>query len=263
MNLTDAGDLIGKRGTTIARMENGEIESIRPHDVQALCTGYGADDATVTRMVELARESRKLRAWWEQYDGSLPPWFEGYLELEGEAGRIEMWHPTLVPGLLQTRDYAHAVVTSSGLITDPAEIEESIEVRMTRQMILKRTEPAAPHLWVVMDEGVLYRVIGNADIQRKQLEHLVTAGERPNVTVQVMPYRAGGHAALVGGPMILVEFTDQTEPGVVYIENFTGGLVLDQPEDTARYARLLNHLRASAASPAESRSLIVATAANL
>lgn len=254
MTITDAGGVIGKSEAAYYRLESGRVGRVKELEVKALCTAFQADTETTERLVVLAAESRPVRGWWGK-DAGAPKWFETYMGLEAAASELSMWQPMIVPGLLQTPAYARQV------ILDPSEIERRVQLRMTRQEILDRD--SSPRLWVVLDEAVLHRRIGGPEVMRGQLDHLVACSERPNITIQVFPFSAGSHLALVGGPVVILGFPDPADPGMVYLESQTGATYVEEPPEIGRYADILNHLRAASLSATESRDRIAAAGVKL
>ncbi|WP_170324101.1 helix-turn-helix domain-containing protein [Cryptosporangium phraense] len=258
-----AMQLLGKSGSALYRMEAGQVAKIRPLEVRALCAGYGASPELTADLADLAEETTKAsKGWWGAVGSPAAPWFTTLLSLEDEAQRIDAWCPTLILGLLQTEDYARAVMTAFLGLNDPAEIERQLTTRMKRQAVLTR-RAGAVEVWAVLDESVLHRVMGSQAVMRDQLRHLVAVSERPNVTLQVVPFSAGGHPVLSGGPIVLFSFRDPTDPGVVYLENHAGALHLEEPSDVVIYARMVEHGRTSALSASDSRERIAALAAAL
>lgn len=255
LSVGQAGALIGRSGPTISRMESGETETIRVPDVRTLCEGYGASPDETARLITLAAENKGARSWWQEFGGA-EPWFENLLALEGEASSLSWWQPALVPGLLQTEAYAREVT-----IGDAQDIDRRVRLRLARQTILDRTDP--PDLSVVLDEAVLNRAIGGAAVMRGQLEHLAESMDRPNVTVHLLPLSAGTHAALVGGPFLVMRFPDPSDPGVAYLEGHAGATYVEEPKEIERFAGILDELRACSLPPEATRARIAAVAAAL
>lgn len=170
-------------------------------------------------------------SWWRDYSDALPGWVEPYLDLEATAADIRSYETQLVHGLLQTEDYARAVI-ELGNTTTEAEITRRVEARLSRKDILNRVR--SPRLWAVIDEGALRRPIGSERVMRDQLQHLIDITEHPAITLQVLPFQAGGHAAL-GGSFTILQFKEIELPGVVYIEQLTSALYLERPAETEVY----------------------------
>ena len=234
----------------ISRLENGR-RSISQRDVRDLCTVYGvADEAMVEGLMTMARESRQ-RGWWHAF-GDLP--YSVYIGLEQEAAKIMIYESLLLPGLLQTREYATAVVAGIQPDRDLEAVQRRVEVRMQRQERIHGEDPI--DLWSVIDEAALQRVVGNPEVMREQLEHLAALCELPHINIQVLPFRSGAHPGMTGAFSIL-EFPESADTAVVYLEGVTSDLYLEKEPDVRRYTGLYEHLRASALSTAESRALIL------
>ncbi|MFC1409264.1 helix-turn-helix domain-containing protein [Streptacidiphilus sp. N1-12] len=234
----------------ISRLENGR-RSISQRDVRDLCTVYGVvEDAMVEGLMTMARESRQ-RGWWHAF-GDLP--YSVYIGLEQEAAKIMIYESLLLPGLLQTREYAAAVVAGIQPDRDLEAVQRRVEVRMQRQERIHGEDPI--DLWSVIDEAALQRVVGNPEVMREQLEHLAALCELPHINIQVLPFRSGAHPGMTGAFSIL-EFPESADTAVVYLEGVTSDLYLEKEPDVRRYTGLYEHLRASALSTAESRALIL------
>ena len=203
----------------------------------ALLTHYGVTDEQERRaLLALARQAN-APGWWHGYSDILPGWFEPYLGLEEAATQIWVYEVQSVPDLLQTEDYARAV-TLLGRGFSTRDIERGVRLRMQRQAVLDRDDP--PDLRVVLDESVLRRHVGGPAVMRDQLKHLAELAQRPNVTVQVIPFRASGRAA--GGSFSILRFAGADVPDVVYLEQLTSALYLDSPKDVDSYLRVMQHL---------------------
>jgi hypothetical protein len=219
------------------RVEGGQAP-MRTHDVIAMCGVYGVAPGLTDALVAVARES-KSRGWWHSYGDVIPDWFELYVGLEAAAGRIRDYEQMLIPGLLQTREYAAAVYRTASGRTEEA-VAQAVALRMERQrLLLARRRPAPPRLDVVIDEAVLHQCIpGNG--MRGQLARLVKAAETPRISVRILPRSAGPHRASATGGFILLDFptvgSRPAEPPTVYSENLTGALYLDKPAEVATYA---------------------------
>lgn len=241
----DAGWEIRSSESKISRMELGRV-SFKERDVADLLTLYGLTDQEERgRLLTLAREANNP-GWWHRYGDVLPSWFQSYLGLEAAASLIRTYEVQFVPGLLQTRDYARAVVLLGHGHAPAAEIERRVSLRMARQQLLTRSNP--PQLWAVVDEAALRRPVGGHDVMRAQIESLIDATTLPNVRLQVIPFFAGGHAA-AGGAFSILRFPDQDLPDVVYIEQLTSALYLDKRDDVDHYVAAMETLCVEAESP--------------
>jgi hypothetical protein len=240
-----AGWEIRASDSKISRMELGRV-GFKERDVSDLLTLYGVTDAREReQLLELARRANNP-GWWHRYSDLLPPWFQPFLGLESAAAVIRAYEVQYIPGLLQTKEYAHAVVMISHGAAPPDEVERRVTLRMERQHLLNRTD--GPQLWVVVDEAVLHRSIGGPTVMRDQITALIEATDLPNVRIQVLPFRAGGHAA-VGGAFSLLRFPDQDLPDVVYVEQLTSAVYLDKRDDVEAYAAAMERLCIEAEPP--------------
>ncbi|MGK5550069.1 helix-turn-helix domain-containing protein [Actinomadura kijaniata] len=241
----DAGYEIRGSHSKISRMELGRV-GFKERDVADLLTLYGVTDpAERAPLLELAREAN-TPGWWHQYGDVLPSWFETYLGLEEAASLLRAYEVQFVPGLLQTEEYAQAVVRLGYPDATDEETERRVRVRMTRQE--RFTQRGAPTLWAVVDEGVLRRPLGGPAVMRRQLEHLIAMTELPNVTLQVVRFGAGGHAA-AGGPFTILRFAEPGLSDVVYLEQLTSALYLDKASDVDIYMQAMNNLCVTASRP--------------
>jgi transcriptional regulator with XRE-family HTH domain len=254
----DVGRRLECSGTRISRMETGRI-SARPGDVRELLEVYGVTGAEADSLVQLAREARR-KGWWHSYGRALPHWFEAYIGLESEAVRLRDFQPMVVPGLLQTEDYARAVLRAAPHAGSSAEVDRLVALRMQRQTILGQDSP--PDLWVVLSEGALRVQVGGLAVMRAQLERLACIAERPNVTLQVLPFTAAAHVHPVS-PFTMLEFPDPADPAVVYLEHLTGSLVLENEDEVRRHRVVFDHLCAEALDTGQSAGLIARMAADL
>jgi len=243
ITLEDAGDVIRASGSKMSRLENGRV-SFKDRDISDLLTFYGVtDEQQRAALRELAR-SAGAHGWWHDYSDVLPSWFEAYVGLEEAATNIRAYENQFVPGLLQTEDYARAVTLLGHAGASAAEIEQRVRLRMARQALL--AEPRPMHLWAVLDEAVLRRPAGRPGVMRRQLLQLLQAADRPNVTIQVIPFSAGAHAA-AGGPFSILRFAERDLPDVVYLEQLTSALYLDKRETVDHYLAVMERLCLQAA----------------
>lgn len=254
-----AGRAIRGSHAKISRMELGRV-GFKERDLTDLLTLYGlTDEAQRAELLELARQGN-APGWWQQYGDLLPDWFETYLGLEQSAQVIRGFETQFVPGLLQTPDYIAAVVGLTHADDPAGEIQRRVDLRVRRQQILDRSCP--PVLWAVVDEGALRRPFGSAAVLRCQLEHLIEVGRRPNVTLQVLPYSAGGHAA-AGGAFSMLRFAGPDLPDIVFLEQLTSAVYLEKRRDVEHYQGVMDRLSMQAATPKESRALLTRLLAEL
>jgi hypothetical protein len=248
----DAGWKIRSSGSKISRMELGRV-GFKERDVADLLTLYGlAEGEERDRLLALARKAN-TPAWWHRYGDVLPNWFQSYVGLEADATVIRSYEVQFVPGLLQTREYATAVVLLGHRGATAQEIERRVHLRMARQQLLTRPDP--PQLWLVVDESAVRRPVGGVKVMRGQLEALLEVARLPHVRLQVIPFRAGGHPA-AGGSFSILRFPDPGLPDVVYIEQLTSAVYLDKPEDVEQYATAMEVLCTTAEPPAATPDLL-------
>jgi len=247
-----AGFEIRASRSKISRLENGRVR-LKHRDMSDLLTLYGVTDEDVqAKFITLAGQANSPD-WWAQYSDVLPSWFEAYLGLEAAAATIRSFETQFVHGLFQTEDYARAV-TGLGHKTVPAEeIERRVAVRLQRQGLLSRPDP--PRIWSVMDEAVLRRPAGNPALMRAQCQHLIELAEVPHVTLQIVPFATGGHAG-ESGSFTVLRFEERDLPDVVYLEQLTGAIYLDQRPDVERYLEAADELSGAALTPAGTRRFI-------
>src|ERR1700759_3710937 len=236
----------------ISRMENGLVR-FKERDVTDLLTLYGiTDEQTRSSLVALTRQAN-TPGWWSKYGDIMADWFEAYLGLETAASVIRTFELQFVHGLFQTEDYARAV-TMLGHTSAPAdEIERRVSLRPNRQALL--TGPDPPQVWTVIDEGALRRPVGGSAVMRAQLDHLVEVSGLRHVTIQIVPFSRGGHAA-AGGSFTVLRFGEPEVPDVVYIDQLTSALYLDKHEDVDHYMEVMNHLSTEALTPADSARFV-------
>ncbi len=238
----------------VIRIESGTV-GISTNDLRALLRLYEVrDDAEAREFLELARAARR-RGWWTQFRDAIPPSFMEYIGLEADASVHRYYQSYWVPGLLQTRAYARAMVIG----TAPHEVDEDqvvsmVEVRMKRQeAVLDRPDPA--EIVAYLDESVIRRLIGGPAVMREQLIHLVTVARRPNTTIRMLPFAAGPHPAMAGAVLIM-EFPDESDDPVVYLENALSGEILERPDDMGIFYRAFEKLDALALDAEDSIELI-------
>ena len=247
-----AGYEIRASRSKISRMETGHV-GFKARDITDLLTLYGANDEPMrARLLAMAQQASRPD-WWSQFGGILPGWFENYLGLESVSATIRTFELQFVHGLFQTQDYARAVTRLGHRAAPPSEIERRVRLRMRRQELLTRAEP--PRIWSVMDEAVLRRPFGSPAVMRAQLHHLLEAAALPHVTLQVVPFASGGHAG-ASGAFTVLRFDEPDLPDVVYIEQLTGAVYLDQRPDVEHYLEVADLLSGEALTPADSRRFI-------
>jgi transcriptional regulator with XRE-family HTH domain len=242
-----AGYAIRASRSKISRLENGRVR-LKSRDMTDLLTLYGVrDEVTRSKFLALASQSNSPD-WWTKYSDILPDWFETYLGLEAAASTIRTFEVQFVPGLFQTEDYARAVTSLGRKTARPEEVERRVALRLKRQELLSR--PSPPTIWSVMDEAVLRRPVGGRAVMRAQFQHLIAVAELPHVSLQVVPFANGGHAG-ESGSFTVLRFEERDLPDVVYLEQLTGAMYLDQRADVEQYLEVVDELSSEAPTPAE------------
>lgn len=248
----DAGHLIRGSESKISRMELGRV-GFKERDVADLLTLYSVVDEQARKSVlDLVRTANEP-GWWHRFNDLLPNWFQAYVGLEEAAARIRTYEVQFIPGLLQTKEYAKAVITAGAAGLGADEIARRVDLRLERQKVLDR--PGGPIFWAVIDEAALRRPIGGVEVMKAQLEHLVDLMRQSSITIQIMPFSFGGHSA-EGGAYSLLRFPDQDLPDVVYVEQLASALYLDKREDVDRYTEVMERLCAVSTTPDETVKLL-------
>jgi transcriptional regulator with XRE-family HTH domain len=247
-----AGDAIRASHAKISRLELGRV-GFKERDIVDLLALYGVTEAGERdEYLNLARRANS-RGWWHQDSNLLPSWFETYLGLEQAASVIRTYQVQFVPGLLQSEEYARSVILV-GHQDEPADdIDRRVRLRMNRQKML--TEPGAPQLWAVIDEAALSRPFGTRRVMHDQIEHLLEMTSLPNVTVQVLPFEFGIHAA-AGGPFTILRFAEADLPDVVYLEQLNSAIYLDKRPEVEDYLAVMERVSVQAETPAETKAIL-------
>jgi hypothetical protein len=233
-------------------MELGRV-SFKERDVIDLLGMYGVDDdGDRAALVALARDANSP-GWWHKYSDVLPDWFSVYVGLEEAASLLRVYEVQFAPGLLQTTDYTRAIVERGQPGAPAEEIERRVLLRAARQEMLAK--PGAPRLWTVIDEAALRRPIGGPAVMRAQLERLIEATEEPGITVQVVPFGSGGHAA-EGGAFTIMRFPETELPDVVYVEQLTSALYLDKRDDVEKYSEVMDRLSVESEPPERTADML-------
>jgi transcriptional regulator with XRE-family HTH domain len=248
----EAAEAIRATPSKISRLERGRTTA-KQRDVADLLTLYGVTgQAEREQLLELVRHA-SAQDWWQQYSDVLPRWFESYVGLESAASIIRSYEVQFVQGLLQIEDYARAVILIANAHAPVEEIDRRVSLRIRRQELL--TQPGAPEFWAVLDEAALRRSPGGPKVMRAQLEHLLLVSDLPNVTLQIVPFDAGPHAA-AGGPFSILRFPEPDLPDVVYLEQLNSAVYLDQPGDVTNYLTIMDQLCVQAQTDTASRNMI-------
>jgi transcriptional regulator with XRE-family HTH domain len=249
LSFEDAARALDVTHATIRRMEKAEAGLKLPY-VEKLLHTYGISESSdVEDFLNLCRDANRP-GWWHRFRDVLPDWFSAFVSLEGAAELIRSYEPHYVPGLLQTHDYAQAVLRAGRPGASPAEVERAVALRLERQTLLERKHP--PMLWVVMDETVLCRPIGGETVMRAQIAHLIEAAERPHVRLQVVPFATGPHPAMYG-PFHIFRFPLRELPDVAYVENLVGAAYLEDRDDVSAFREALDRMSAQALTTEETR----------
>lgn len=237
-----------------SRMELGRVP-VTGRDVGDLLTLYGVDDQEQREtLLALARNGRE-RDWFHRFDDVLQRQFSIFLGFEQDAETISSFEPLLIPGLLQTADYARALIRSARPQDSDDDIERQVEARLQRQEIFKRDKP--PELWAILDEAAIRHEVGGVEVMRAQLSKLLDMSKRRAVTIQVVPFRAGAHASMESN-FIVLGFADPDDLDVACVDLLTRSLYLEDRSEVGRYRAAFERLRASAASPADSKQIVAA-----
>lgn len=249
----EAARVLRVTGATIRRMEMAEVSLKIPY-IQVLLSTYGVPDGEIAAFVSLAEEANQP-GWWQRYHDVLPDWFSLHVSLEQAAAVIRSYEPHFVPGLLQTEDYARAVL-EAGTVgqTGPEEIERHVSLRLARQELLAGNNP--PHLWVIMEETVLRRPVSiHSEVMADQLDHLLEAIEKDHITLQVAEFEKGPHPGTYA-PFVLFRFAEPELPDMVYSEYLTGALYLDSRKEVAVHLEVLDHMVTGAATAQRTKEMI-------
>lgn len=249
----EAARILRVAPATIRRMETAEVALKIPY-VQLLLKAYGITDSEAEAFVALTEEAN-LPGWWQRFHDVLPGWFSMYVSLEGAAGLIREYEPQFVPGLLQTEGYARAILRSGAVGGSTAEeIERHVALRMERQSLLTREN--APKFWVIMDETVFRRPVGDGpEVMRDQLDRLLEASELPNVTLQIAEFSSGHHPGTYG-PFVLFRFAVPELPDMVYSEYLTGAVYLDARPEVASHLEVMDRMAAQAATAQRTKEIL-------
>ncbi|WP_433532451.1 helix-turn-helix domain-containing protein [Micromonospora sp. CA-263727] len=244
MTLDVAARQLDMSKSNLSRIENAQI-GIKPRDVRAALALYQVTGADAEALIEIARGAQQ-RGWWQHYSDVLPEWFEFYVGLEAEAATLRTYEAEAVPGLLQTEAYARQVYR---LTAGEEDLDRKVAARLRRQDVLRSDDPV--ELSVVLNEAVLLRPVSDRAVMAGQLAHLETVAQLPNVTIQVLPFEAGGHPAM-NSPYVILTFADAADAAVVYLENLTTGLALEEAGQVRSYSLVHERLSRLALDPAAS-----------
>lgn len=259
LTIAEAAKLMEWGASTLQRLEKGNADRIRTIDIQELCRIYGIP-AEITEGLKGLAQQAAVKSWWHSYGDLIPENFDVYVGLEASAQQLSCYQSDLVPGLLQTADYARALNRLGYPNESPAEVDRRVQLRMQRQaMITRHMHPA--NVAMVLHESVLRRLVGGARVMAAQVRHLAEVSTRSNVRLRILPFAAGVPLGLSTGPFVILEFGSDSkgqpvEPPVVYVEGFTGDLYLERQGDVQRYRRALEGLQQCALDTQDSSSLL-------
>lgn len=259
MSWDEVAEEMGWSASKVYRIEADKVR-VLVRDVKRLLPLYGVEGEEGEALIELAKQASE-KGWWHQYSSAIPEWFQFYVGLESGASAIREYQEALVPGLLQTEAYMRAILSTAPVTDSDDGIDRQVAVRLARQDRVT-TEDDPLHLWVVLDEAVIRRLVGGKAVMREQIEHLVEVGQRRNVTLQLLPFAQGEHASMLGAFKVL-EFPDPQDPDVVYVEEQTGSLYVEKAEEVRRYNLIFDHLREKAISNTESLTVLTQAAKDL
>ncbi|MFJ4367039.1 helix-turn-helix domain-containing protein [Streptomyces chartreusis] len=256
----EAARLAGWHQSKVSRIETG-ASGVKPADVRLLLDVYGVEDAQLRELLVVlagSDEGGGRHHWWHAYRGVLPPTYRDFISLESQARAMRTLETSVVPGLLQTPEYARAVTRAAvgGLGGDTDDrLDALVAVRLARQDVLRADPPLK--LSAVLDEAVLRREIGGPEVMARQLSRLMEAARLPQVRLQVLPFRAGEHVGITG-PFVIFSFSSTSDLDVVVLDHLTSSLYLERKEDLQAYTEAFNTLRIHALSPEESLDYIAA-----
>ncbi|AXK32492.1 XRE family transcriptional regulator [Streptomyces armeniacus] len=250
VSLEDAAQALRVKPLTIRRLEKAEV-ALKPLYVEKLLQTYGAGQQEIDEFVALAERANEP-GWWHAYRDVLPGWFTAYVSLETGAKTLRTYEPHYVTGLLQSYQYARAVLRGGFPNDSEDDLERRVGLRLRRQGLLER--PDAPTLWVVMEEAVLHRAVGGAEVMREQIDRLLEVSELDHVSVDIVPFSAGAHVGACA-PFTYFRFEEPELPDIVYSEILTGSMYLDQRSDVAAHLEAHNRMSLLTSS-ADSRAVL-------
>ena len=252
----EAADRLGWNQSKVSRIETG-TSGVTEGDVSRLLDVYGVDDGQLRSLLQqlVGSAGGGGSGWWHAYRGLIPPQYRDFISLESQAGAARTLETSVVPGLLQTADYARAVTRSTLDGLPPAQLDSLVEIRLARQSVLYDSTPL--RLSAVIDEAVLRRRVGGPGVMREQLRHLAHSAQLPHVTIQLLPFEAGSYIGLTG-PFVIFSFPNTSDLDVVVLDHLTSSLYLERKEDLAAYSSAFRSMQAHALSPERSLDLIAA-----
>jgi hypothetical protein len=255
----EAAALVGWHQSKVSRIETG-ASGVKPADVGRLLDAYGVEDTELRELLLMLAGSEDgggRQNWWNAYRGVLPPTYRDFISLESQASGIRTLETSVVPGLLQTPEYARAVTRGAVGGLEDDKLDALVEVRLARQDVLRADPPLS--LWAVLDEAVLHREVGGPEVMARQLRRLLDAARLLQVRLQVLPFAAGAHIG-VTGPFVIFSFPSRSDLDVVVLDHLTSSLYLERKEDLQAYSEAFNSLRIHALSPEDTLDYIAALA---
>ncbi|MFD8032819.1 helix-turn-helix domain-containing protein [Streptomyces sp. NPDC059717] len=250
VSLEDAAKALRVKSLTIRRLEKAEV-GLKPLYVEKLLETYGADQQEIDEFVALAEQANEP-GWWHAYRDVLPNWFTAYVSLESGAKTLRTYEPHYVTGLLQTHGYARAVLRGGFPNENEEDLQRRVDLRLTRQRLLEGSD--APTLWVVMEEAVLHRVVGGAEVMREQVDRLLEVSELDHISLDVVPFTAGAHVGACA-PFTYFRFEEPELPDIVYSEILSASVYLDQRSDVVAHLEAHNRMSLLTSS-ADSKALL-------
>lgn len=254
LSTQEVGNKLHQAHTTVVRMEQAKV-TLKWATVKAMLEIYGVEQAEAEEFLNLTVQAKEA-GWWHSHRDALPSWFAVHVSLENSATHIRGYEPHVVPGLLQTEDYARDVLRLNRPRPTPDELERRVTLRMERQALLTRQDPPAPQLWIVMDETVLRRLAGEPPVMRAQIDRLIEAMELPNVSLQVLPFATGLHPGAFG-PFTLFRFPMPDFPDIVGIDNLSSATYREDEEEVALHREVLDRMSAQAMSKRRTKEFLL------
>ncbi len=251
MSREDVSEQTGINAATLYRIETARARP-QMRTLTALLNLYHADQEHREYLITLFREAGK-QGWLRPYHFDLPEEYTAYINFEAEAAGVRNYESLFIPGLLQTEDYARAVVRGVLPMASDQEVEDRVQARMERQQVLSKETPLT--LWAIVDEAALRRAVGGTKVMHRQLVHLADTVKTPNITFQVIPFDAGAHPGMPGS-FVLMDFSDPMDTDLIYIDSMAGDLFLESEIDVRRYSAIFDNLRAVALSPDASATFL-------
>ena len=251
--LASAAERLGMPRAKLGKLETSELKTVKAADLDAMLALYGVEEPQAREELHQLARDAKIRGWWWKYRDLFGP--EPLPDFEAEASVIRTYEPQVIPGLLQTPEYAEAVFRG-GRYTSPEQIARQVEARMERREILNRFESPA-RLSAVVDEAALRRPMGSAEVMRAQFDYMLRIGQLPNVDIHVLPFSAGAHAAL-GGGFVILDFPEPLDPTIVYVDTVGSGLFEESPDEVGQYEAVFGDVTAAALTTVASAEFIEA-----